>query len=780
MKISEIHIYGFGKFKDYKLNFTDNFNLIYGENENGKTTIAEFIKMMFYGSRPRITDVFKNPRTKYRPLDNSTMAGSITFSHSGTRYRLEREFRNSNATDKIALYNLDLGESTALSGKDDIGAMFFGLNFGAFEKSVFVANSVTFGNDAEADGAINSRLSNMNTTGDEDISYETVVKRITAAMEEIKTKTGRGGALVKLDAALNALDAEAAIQKNRAIQRDELEAEIEAKTLVCDELANKKRACFEKLKTAEKLEIKTKLEEFIKVATDYEKIEKTLTLTDGKIADKQFCDNLSAIILKAEKIAERCEALSLEVDRITDEAAVLEQASASNNSTGTLNTKLNEINDVTNSLERKKDTLELDIMRQSEKIASAKSTVNLPLIIIGAIISVLSAIGGILISPYVLAGAILGLLLIILSLVLKTKPNTAEYQSELALLKKQLENTENEINSAKQKAQELTLKITELTVRAATGESLIGEKRAQIIERRTALLEAQNESANILKQMLEAAGLLRPVSDINGAKMLLRETDEKLEELGRLQIAAEYAAKGTNCKNLTEAKAKLATIADTENGDFAPLDVIRDELKQITEEHANCSRELASLKAEARASFSGLRVPAELEREKRELCEQKNEQSEYYEDLSLALEGLTAAFGEVRRSFSGVLENRALELLSGITNGKYNAINVSKSFDITVTDCDNFGSHGLEYLSKGAMHQAYFSLRLALSELMGKDAGGLPVILDDAFSQYDDKRLKNALEFLKQYSKTAQVIFFTCHNDCKAAAETVGAQVISL
>ncbi len=780
MKISEIHIYGFGKFKDYTLNFTDNFNLIYGENENGKTTIAEFIKMMFYGSRQRVTDVFKNPRTKYRPLDNSTMAGSITFSHAGIRYRLEREFRNSNATDKITLYNLDLGDTTALSGKDDIGATFFGLNFGAFEKSVFVANSVVFRSDAEADGDINSRLSNMNTTGDEDISYETVVKRITAAMDEIKTKTGRGGALVKLNAALNALEEEMAIQKNLAAKRDKLEAEIEAKTLVCDKRANKKHACFERLKMAEKLEIKTKLEEFIRVATDYEQIEKSITLQNGQVADKQFCDNLSTIILKAEKQAEKCDNLSLEIDRITDEVAVLEQAASSNDSTDTLKAKLNEINDGTNSLERKKDTLELDIMRQSEKIASAKSLVNLPLIIIGAIISVLSAVGGILISPYVLAGTILGLFLIILSLILKRKPNTAQYQSELALLKKQLVNTENEINSAKQTAQELNLKITELTVKAATGESLIGEKRAQIIERRTALLEAQNESANILKQMLETALQLRGVSDITDAKALVRGTNEKLEELGRLQIAAEYVAKGTNCKNLTEAKAKLATLSNTEIGDFKPLDEIRDELKQITEEHAVLQRELASLKAEARASFAGLRVPAELEREKRALSEQKAEQSEYYDDLSLALDCLTVAFGEVRRSFSGVLEKRALELLSGITNGKYNAINVSKSFDITVADRDNFGSHGLEYLSTGAMHQAYFSLRLALSELMGKDAGGLPVILDDAFSQYDDKRLNNALEFLKEYSENAQVIFFTCHNDCKTAAENSGAQIINL
>ena len=78
------------------------------------------------------------------------------------------------------------------------------------------------------------------------------------------------------------------------------------------------------------------------------------------------------------------------------------------------------------------------------------------------------------------------------------------------------------------------------------------------------------------------------------------------------------------------------------------------------------------------------------------------------------------------------------------------------------------------------MHQAYFSLRLALSELMGKEAGGLPIILDDAFSQYDDTRLLKALEFLYNYSENEQVIFFTCHNDCKSAAQNIGANIINL
>ena len=780
MRIDEIHIYGFGKFRDYKLNFADNFNLIYGENENGKTTIAEFIKMMFYGNRPRNNDAFTNPRIKYRPLDGGTMAGSITFLHQGTRYRIEREFKGSNATDKITLYNLDLGESTALSGKDEIGEKFFSLNFGAFEKSVFINNSVTFLNDAEADGAINARLSNMNTTGDEDISYEAVVKRINAAMEEIKTKTGRGGALVKLDAALSALNEDAANQKILAERQDELQERIQKAEQVCASLSDKKSKCFEELKTAEKFEIKTKLEEFVRVAEQYEKIERQITLTGGGVADKSFCDKLEALIDKCQKYAENCEFLNSEIAHLTDDVAALEQSALKGENVETLKQELAVINSRAEALQREKDGFELQKIRLSEKIGLAKPKTNIALVIIGCVLAVISAIGGVMFSPYIFSGGVVGVLLFILGFILKIRPDTKQLQSELTVLERQIENIQNDIAAAKQSLQTVTLKINELTVKNETGKSLLQDKKGQVIAKRTELLEMQNNSATALNEMLTFAASIKRVSDIEGAKALLDEIEQNIDELARLQVAAEYAAKGTNCKNLSEAKQRLSVISLNQNAPTGTLDKLREELKQITDEHAGVSRELAALKAEAKAAFSGLRVPAEIEREKRELQTQIAEQKEYYEDLSLALDGLTAAFGEIRRSFSGVLENRALELLSGITNGKYNSINVSKNFDITVSESDSFGSHGLEYLSKGAMHQAYFSLRLALSELMGKEAGGLPVILDDAFSQYDDVRLLKALEFLYNYSINEQVIFFTCHNDCKAAAQNIGAKIINL
>ena len=49
MKIKTLHLIAFGKFKQTTIELDDGFNLIYGPNEAGKSTIQAFIEGMFFG-----------------------------------------------------------------------------------------------------------------------------------------------------------------------------------------------------------------------------------------------------------------------------------------------------------------------------------------------------------------------------------------------------------------------------------------------------------------------------------------------------------------------------------------------------------------------------------------------------------------------------------------------------------------------------------------------------------------------------------------------------------
>ena len=49
MRINNFKINGFGKLKDKQIDLKDGINIIYGENESGKSSILKFISAMFYG-----------------------------------------------------------------------------------------------------------------------------------------------------------------------------------------------------------------------------------------------------------------------------------------------------------------------------------------------------------------------------------------------------------------------------------------------------------------------------------------------------------------------------------------------------------------------------------------------------------------------------------------------------------------------------------------------------------------------------------------------------------
>ena len=50
MKINKIKINSYGKLKNKEINLENNLNIIYGQNESGKSTLLKFILNIFYGA----------------------------------------------------------------------------------------------------------------------------------------------------------------------------------------------------------------------------------------------------------------------------------------------------------------------------------------------------------------------------------------------------------------------------------------------------------------------------------------------------------------------------------------------------------------------------------------------------------------------------------------------------------------------------------------------------------------------------------------------------------
>lgn len=97
MIIRQLDIKNFGKIHDKTLKLSPGINVLYGENESGKTTVHTFIKGMLYGlTRMRGKAARNDMYSTYEPWENPSVYGGIMwFENGGKNFRLTRNFHKS-------------------------------------------------------------------------------------------------------------------------------------------------------------------------------------------------------------------------------------------------------------------------------------------------------------------------------------------------------------------------------------------------------------------------------------------------------------------------------------------------------------------------------------------------------------------------------------------------------------------------------------------------------------------------------------------------------------
>ncbi|MBU8880020.1 AAA family ATPase [Bacillus sp. FJAT-29790] len=73
MKITDLHIYGYGKLSDLKISSLQDLQVIYGENEAGKSTIMAFIHSILFGFPTK-----QQSELRYEPKEGAKYGGRLT------------------------------------------------------------------------------------------------------------------------------------------------------------------------------------------------------------------------------------------------------------------------------------------------------------------------------------------------------------------------------------------------------------------------------------------------------------------------------------------------------------------------------------------------------------------------------------------------------------------------------------------------------------------------------------------------------------------------------
>ena len=95
MKIKTLNLLAFGKFIDKTIEIDDGFNLIFGGNEAGKSTVQHFIEGMLFGFyKPyRKKRTYNENYYHYKPRHSDKYYGSMIMEDdNGKEIRIERDF----------------------------------------------------------------------------------------------------------------------------------------------------------------------------------------------------------------------------------------------------------------------------------------------------------------------------------------------------------------------------------------------------------------------------------------------------------------------------------------------------------------------------------------------------------------------------------------------------------------------------------------------------------------------------------------------------------------
>lgn len=787
MKIRLLDIKGFGKFNKVKLEPAEGFNIIYEQNESGKSTLLAFIRAMLYGLRGgrRSKDGSLPPLKHYKPWNGDQYAGIIEYTlDNGRAYRVGRNFDKGTAR----IYDENANDITSsFPQSKDTGPQFaeahLGIDEAAFERSAFISQlqSVI---DEEGKKDLIEKLSNLNTTGSEELSLSAAVDAIESALlERVGTRTSTTRPLDKINNKLKELEDE----------KRELE-ELNERYL---ETFASLREQINRLDTLNKELVKLKAKKEVRKAKEIIQLRKELAglLEENSRKDEEVreCNKTIIKLKNYENIDES--AVSEQIRLYYEENRLKESLLAEQ-------TKLKELKDQCKKLEEVLDPEELfdkkvgdvteAIEAYNEKKSYGRSGASnirpsgdkplrrnwMPFIIPVGLLAALLMLGNYIINHNVLSlglGLFLALASATIYIIRSIRQQShvkkaysaseelnrvlheagftdlvkfAKYREAQINYRERLNDFLKQMEAVKKQVENLSAKIKDYgekweLFKAKCGLSDEGQEKGL-------LLESLKQGAEELKNAKERKKiLLAEKNNINDrCELVLREAGMLTGEVFLTSADLDNYISGLKYDQMQD------------DGE-CPGQSLDNAIKSVENGIKDTQLKIAALKArieDAPAESELSRVIEEIS-----CCREKKDDLEFKgASLVLASQILKEVALKMQKDYIPELNREMSRMVEIITSGRYNRVTTNDELKINLEVPETEELIHVSRLSGGTIDQVYLCMRLAAVNLLDRGREKLPLFLDEPFSQYDEERVRKAFELLKEISKERQVFFFTC------------------
>ena len=758
MKLISCNIQNFGTLSGFKKDFSDGLTVIKEENGFGKTTLALFLKAMFYGL-PQTTKkrVEENDRVRLTPWQGGAFGGTLDFETNKKLYRIERFFAEKEKNDTFKLYDLKTGN---LSNDFDrnIGVQMFGIDAESFERSVFVPQSSV---ESGLNTNLNAKLTGLVENSDDLSNYDSAVKSIEKRMKEYSVAGGARGLIAEKtkeaqDLSLRLKDAEAAAEnlkrvnselatfKNDFARLTDEQKKVRVSITAASDFAARQEQ--EKRRAEIEESIKTSSEQLKKIVCRY---------PQGMPSDESFAE--------AGENEEFYKTVSAQLEMLksdTTEGAELEQLELffGENSTSEdeISAKKSDLKRL-NELKLKAGILRPQVEALPEKVQSKGLIAKflmiaaIPVLAGGAVLTAFKTVLGI-------AVMLVGILCIGVTAFLYLKNIILNSQSaaDNLALKGELAGIETEVENMTATVKDFAEKFfPDEELNTALEKIDGGFKRylrlkASVAERNRKIAERENSLTECSEALEDFYKIYGQYSSQNVDRLAQIGHDRK--EKSRLEA---------EIKSFTERLSELPEVKDLPEKD---IEFNREELlkteEQIAQQLDILQGEITRKQAEANRLTSACEQMPQLEEQLENVLCERTELSERYEVLDKTVNLLAKAKEDLSLRYLDRVKS-GFEHYCEVLNGQNVDTMVNTDLNFRVQQQGAAREKG--YFSVGIQDMMSIAMRLALSDALFENEAPM-LILDDPFVNLDDSRLKKALELLDLLANHRQIIYLTCHS----------------
>lgn len=719
MKIKSCEIKNFGKLCDKTVDFDDKITVIKGRNESGKSTLSAFIKYVLYGFSGKGRDERNNEKLKYTPWNGLKCSGAVILEDgSHDLYRVERSSDGKSSKGKI----LNSLGTECFEGQD-AGEAFFGIDASAFAKSSFVGQNDIEPNDIKDLGGSLEKLLLKGESDDAD--FDKAIKTLGAEKNKLYNKMRSTGKIFELEEKIFELKKQRMSQSENIKKLNASEFALSETEKNLSQTNSHLEGLYAEAENIEAYRACVLLEKIEEAQAKYRDSEeeylavKKAVSRNGFVPDRQYLDKVSALYSDC-RIA-MPEYISAEREL---ETAHLEYKSQTD--------RIHEGNKFDSGIDADDSVVKSVVHKAEKTMSDIKRFKTLAIVFLCLVVTIPVSV---------------------IMFVLSSKK------------KKQLSELLSEYGFATISGLE------KFSVLYDSIYPILSKSREDIAKAEKLLEEKKKRCMSVRLQLNDLLSDIGYFPDSENTHMYFEDVGERL--IPELRIDVDKLEKSfagySGSKSSYEA---LISVSDIENLRFLASKKGSEPPKRAKEEvdraikydegaKALLSRKYSELERDVARLSAVVADPAELEDEICRLEVELREAKLHTDAIELAIELIEKAREDVRGNVFPEISERAGELFSKFSGGKYRGLFFDKDFTLKVLEKNDTETRKIGYLSSGAIDTAYIALRVALAEYMCKDKPIL--VFDDSFAKIDDERLSVILETLEKLSEEYQVVILSCH-----------------